>query len=167
MTKDTSKQVITLQQDVKELRECIEQLNKEFKSINKNLDTNTSTLKLISLGTFSATAYDLWEIPKQVYEEERFTADGTDLVGKDILDGIIAVDPNVIPLGTVVYIEFPHNPKFNGRYTARDTGRLIKGNRLDVFTGADTYDEHIKLTNSFGYKEVKVYLIEELSDSEP
>ncbi|RFU68245.1 3D domain-containing protein [Bacillus sp. V59.32b] len=40
---------------------------------------------------------------------------------------VIAVDPNVIPLGTKVYVEG------YGYATAADTGGSIKGNKIDVF----------------------------------
>ncbi len=40
---------------------------------------------------------------------------------------VIAVDPNVIPLGSKVYVEG------YGYATAEDTGGAIKGNRIDVF----------------------------------
>lgn len=41
----------------------------------------------------------------------------------------IAVDPKVIPLGTILY-----DSKGN-EYVAQDTGSAIKGNRIDLFTG--------------------------------
>jgi 3D (Asp-Asp-Asp) domain-containing protein len=46
---------------------------------------------------------------------------------------VVAVDPNVIPLGTKLKI--PHNPfgDPNIVFTAADTGGAIKGNRLDFF----------------------------------
>jgi len=40
---------------------------------------------------------------------------------------VIAVDPNVIPLGTRVYVEG------YGTAIAGDTGGAIKGNRIDIF----------------------------------
>ncbi|MDE8692446.1 3D domain-containing protein, partial [Faecalibacterium sp. DFI.5.82] len=40
---------------------------------------------------------------------------------------VIAVDPNVIPLGTKVHVEG------YGEATAADTGGAIKGNKIDVF----------------------------------
>nr|DAH26714.1 MAG TPA: lytic transglycosylase [Caudoviricetes sp.] len=48
----------------------------------------------------------------------------------------IAVDPLVIPLGTVLYDE-------NGNeYKAEDTGSAIKGNRIDLFVG--NHEEALK-----------------------
>lgn len=42
--------------------------------------------------------------------------------------GTLAVDPNVIPLGSKVYI-----PEFNMVFTAEDTGSAILGNKVDIF----------------------------------
>lgn len=52
-----------------------------------------------------------------------FTANGTDLRQNS---RVIAVDPNVIPLGTRVYVEG------YGEAVAADTGGAIKGNIIDV-----------------------------------
>ncbi len=47
--------------------------------------------------------------------------------GKEIKKGMIAVDPDVIPLGTKVEI------KDMGTFTAEDTGGKIRGNRIDIY----------------------------------
>lgn len=54
------------------------------------------------------------------------TANGTNLRANPHLK-VIAVDPNVIPLGTRVWVEG------YGEAIAADTGGAIKGNRIDVF----------------------------------
>lgn len=53
----------------------------------------------------------------------RYTANGTDLHKNP---RVIAVDPNVIPLGTMVEVEG------YGTYVAADTGGAIKGNKIDI-----------------------------------
>ncbi|WP_285769454.1 peptidoglycan-binding protein [Peribacillus sp. SI8-4] len=60
---------------------------------------------------------------------------------------LIAVDPNVIPLGSIVEVEG------YGRAIAADTGGAIKGNRIDVFIAK----ENDALT--WGRKQVKVKII--------
>lgn len=60
----------------------------------------------------------------------------------------IAVDPNVIPYGTVLYIPEARGIKIrvndtktvvhDGYFFAGDTGGAIKANHIDVFTGIDT-----------------------------
>ncbi|QDR82325.1 3D domain-containing protein [Sporomusa termitida] len=72
-------------------------------------------------------------------------------LGTTVRPGIVAVDPNVIPLGTRVYIEYPDG---TSQYAvAEDTGGAIKGNRIDVAVPsvAKAYD--------FGIKNVKVHVL--------
>jgi 3D (Asp-Asp-Asp) domain-containing protein len=45
----------------------------------------------------------------------------------------IAVDPNVIPLGSRVYIPAYRHDGHGGWFTARDTGGAILGRRIDVY----------------------------------
>lgn len=73
-------------------------------------------------------------------------------IGTNVRPGIIAVDPNVIPLRSKVYIEFPDG---HGTYAvAEDTGGAIKGNRIDIamWTVAEAYD--------FGMQKVKVTVLD-------
>lgn len=62
--------------------------------------------------------------------------------------GVIAVDPQVIPLGTKLYVEG------YGYGSAQDTGGQIKGNKIDVFF--DTKKEAL----NWGRQKVKVYILE-------
>lgn len=57
----------------------------------------------------------------------------------------VAVDPNIIPLGSIVYLEGI------GWRIAEDTGRLVKGRSIDVFFD-NYYDALI-----FGRKNIRVY----------
>lgn len=56
----------------------------------------------------------------------------------------IAVDPNVIPMGTTVEIEGM------GTYVAEDTGSAIKGNKIDIY-----FDSH-SAANNFGRRTIYV-----------
>lgn len=76
------------------------------------------------------------------------TATGRNLAGHTLYSArAIAVDPRVIPLGSKVKISFkdPEMQKYNGVYTAVDTGGAIKGSRIDLFAGegAETLAMHI------------------------
>lgn len=72
-------------------------------------------------------------------------------LGTQVRPGIIAVDPQVIPLGSRVYIEYPDG---HGVYAvAEDTGGAIKGNRIDIALW--TVDE----AYNFGIQNVKVYVL--------
>lgn len=77
-----------------------------------------------------------------------YTHDGTKTkMGTECRVGAIAVDPDVIPLGTKLYVEG------YGYCTAEDTGGKIKGNRIDVFL--ETEDECV----SWGVRSVAVYIL--------
>jgi len=79
--------------------------------------------------------------------EEEGTADGITKSGTMVRPGVVAVDPEVIPLGTEIFIEGL------GVFTAEDTGGAIKGNRLDI------YFESRKEALEFGVQSVNVFII--------
>lgn len=60
------------------------------------------------------------------------TREGIDL-RKNPNQKIIAVDPRVIPLGSIVRLTSPSYPDLNGVYLAGDTGGAIKGHKIDIF----------------------------------
>lgn len=76
-----------------------------------------------------------------------YTATGIDLKSNPNAK-VIAVDPNVIPLGTKVYVEG------YGYAIAADTGAAVKGNKIDVFfsTKAEAY--------RWGSKKVNIKIIQ-------
>ncbi|MDY7043623.1 3D domain-containing protein [Virgibacillus sp. M23] len=59
----------------------------------------------------------------------------------------IAVDPNVIPYGTKVYI-----PEFNDVFIAEDTGGAINGNKIDI------YMSHGDVARKWGRQQIEVYV---------
>lgn len=68
--------------------------------------------------------------------------------------GGIAVDPNVIPLGTKMYIVSADGTWTYGYATAEDIGGGIKTNKIDLFF--NTYNECIY----FGVRDALVYIID-------
>jgi len=64
--------------------------------------------------------------------------------------GVIAADPSVLPLGTVVHLRAG---RYTGTYTVMDTGGKIKGRLVDVYV--PTYKEAVE----FGRKQVKIKVI--------
>jgi len=80
--------------------------------------------------------------------EEEGTADGITASGTIVRPGVVAVDPDIIPLGTKIIIEGM------GTYVAEDTGGAIKGNRLDI------YYESRKEAFEFGVQSVNVFVLE-------
>lgn len=104
-----------------------------------------------SLGTFKLTAYCSCSKCCGQYALNRPTDEnGNPIVyaasGARAEAGVtIAVDPGVIPYGTVVQI--------NGHtYIAQDTGGAIRGNRIDVY-----FDDHQEAWN-FGTQNAEVFV---------
>ena len=104
-----------------------------------NQEPNRGDRRLI--GTFHATAYD-----DSVESQGQWV--GQTATGMKPQVGVIAVDPNVIPLHTKLYVED------YGNCIAGDTGGAIKGNRIDVFK--NTASE----VRQWGRRDVKVYIRE-------
>lgn len=149
--------VITLKdmQINKNLNE-ISKLKKEINMLENNL--------LLPLGEFEATAYDLSIQSCGKPKSSRgygITTNGTSIARHSRESAMtIAVDPNIIPLGTKVYIEFPEQFKYlNGIYTANDTGSAIKGKVIDVFMGDFQQDTTSETVWEFGRRKVKVYKV--------
>lgn len=72
---------------------------------------------------------------------------GMTATGIKAVHGVVAVDPNVIPLGTLLFVEG------YGMAIAADTGGAIKGNRIDL-----CFPTHAEAM-AFGRKQVKVHIL--------
>lgn len=106
---------------------------------------------LISLGEFRLTAYCSCEECCGIWAECRpVDEDGNEIVIGDsgeVLEAgkSIAVDPEVIPYGTRVYI-------YGHEYIAQDCGEAIKGNRIDIY-----FESHEE-TVEFGIRYAEVFV---------
>ena len=74
-------------------------------------------------------------------------------LGKVPSRGTVAVDPDVIPLGTKLYIESTDGQYIYGTAVAGDTGGAIKGYKVDLFV------ESAAECRQFGRRTVNVYII--------
>lgn len=111
--------------------------NTKQNTVSRGDSNTTKTLYM------HATAYN-WDC--KTCSGSGKTATGYNL--KDNPNGVIAVDPSVIPLGTKVYVEG------YGYAVARDTGGNIQGNRIDVHMPSQS------AARNFGSKEVKVKILD-------
>lgn len=107
-------------------------------------------------GKFTITSYCSCEICCGEWATDRPMLDNRELVvtssGSIAEQGVtVAVDPKVIPYGTKIYIEGI------GVRIAQDTGKAIKGNRLDVY-----YDSHEEARHEGIYSR-NVWIIDENS----
>jgi 3D (Asp-Asp-Asp) domain-containing protein len=71
---------------------------------------------LVAAAPYVATAYSLR---------------GRTASGRMVSRGLIAADPRVLPLGSRVRLE---HPGYSGEYLVADTGGLIRGRRIDIWT---------------------------------
>lgn len=81
-----------------------------------------------------------------------------DYFGNPLELGTIAVDPDVIPLGTKVLVTGHSHPGLPDQAfvaEARDIGGAIKGNRIDIFIPGSQQS-----VSEFGIQDVKLYFLE-------
>lgn len=118
-----------------------------------NVTTSKGELDYTNSMVMSATAYDLsFESTGKNPGDNGY---GITYSGTKAGPGTVAVDPNVIPLGTKLYIESLDGSEDYGFAVAEDTGGAIKGNKIDLFV--EDSDE----VKKFGIREVKVYILKE------
>ena len=53
--------------------------------------------------------------------------------GTPVRRGMIAADPELLPLGSVVRVEVPLATRATGIYTVDDTGGAVKGHHIDIY----------------------------------
>ena len=101
--------------------------------------------------TFVITAYD--------NSYSNLTANGFNLTRLSREEAItVAADTAIFPLGTKLDIKFNHPyESYSGVYTARDTGRLIKGKKLDLYFGHLSDNQEML---NFGKREVLVRVVD-------
>ncbi len=73
-------------------------------------------------------------------------------MGNRLRYGVVAVDPNVIPLGSTVYVTAPDGSWVYGVASAEDTGGAIRGNRIDLCYPSGA--------SGFGRRSCVVYVLE-------
>ena len=103
--------------------------------------------------TMTATAYDAGYHSTGKNPGDR--GYGITRSGTTVRPGVVAVDPNVIPLGSTLYVESKGRSASYGISYAEDTGGAIKGNRIDLY-----YESRTEALR-FGRQSVKVYVLEE------
>ncbi|GIW66655.1 MAG: hypothetical protein KatS3mg095_0553 [Candidatus Parcubacteria bacterium] len=129
------KEISKLEQEIKRINEQLEEI---INSPKKNPEKLTK-LKV------EATAYSPG--PESTGKKPGMKGYGITYSGLRALKGAVAVDPNVIPLGSVLEI-----PGY-GYGIAIDTGSAIKGNKIDVYF--DNVDE----AKNWGRKKIEITIL--------
>ncbi|MEO5356506.1 MAG: 3D domain-containing protein [Nitrospirae bacterium YQR-1] len=118
--------------------------------LSRKINTlETSFLTDLEKGEFEVTAYDVSLRSTGKWSRFRLTKSGT----TPHKYRTVAVDPAIIPIGSLVYIEGI------GWRIAEDTGSKIKGKMIDVFF--DTTEEAM----DFGRQTLRVYYYNSNSNS--
>lgn len=84
------------------------------------------------------------------FDATAYCLSGRTASGVGVRPGIIAADPRVLPIGTVVHLRAG---SYTGIYTVMDTGGRIKGRIVDVYV--PTHKEAMQ----FGRRQVKIKVI--------
>ena len=88
--------------------------------------------------------------PPASFQATAYALRGITASGIYVRHGVIAADPRVIPIGSVVQIL---TPGYSGVYTVQDTGRLIKGKIVDVWLPST------REARFFGRRNIKLHVI--------
>jgi len=84
------------------------------------------------------------------FDATAYCLSGRTASGVSVRPGIIAADPRVLPIGTVVHLRAG---TYTGIYTVLDTGGRIKGRKVDVYVPTR------KEAMQFGRRQVKIKVI--------
>lgn len=118
---------------------AIQQLQEDIKEIKSEMDGIESNLPTFA-GVFSTTAYCKCEKCCGIWSDSPTKSGTIPQEGRTI-----AVDPDIIPLGTQVIID-------GQIYTAEDTGSAVKGNVIDIY-----FSDHEK-TEEYGRQEKNIWI---------
>jgi 3D (Asp-Asp-Asp) domain-containing protein len=88
--------------------------------------------------------------PASTYVATAYSLRGRTASGRMVSRGLIAADPRFLPLGSRVRLE---HPGYSGEYLVADTGGMIRGRRIDIWT--PTSREAIR----FGRRSVKLTVL--------
>jgi 3D (Asp-Asp-Asp) domain-containing protein len=88
--------------------------------------------------------------PPTKFQATAYALRGITASGIYVRRGVIAADPRVIPIGSVVQII---TPGYSGIYTVQDTGRLIKGKIVDVWLPST------REARFFGRRSIKLHVL--------
>lgn len=118
---------------------AIQQLQEDIEAMKSEMDGIESKLPTFA-GVFSTTAYCKCEKCCGIWTDSPTKSGTIPQEGRTI-----AVDPDIIPLGTQVIID-------DKVYTAEDTGSAVKGNVIDIY-----FSDHEE-TEEYGRQERKVWI---------
>jgi 3D (Asp-Asp-Asp) domain-containing protein len=124
-------------------RECARMADKPPKTAKTVTYGNPTSIEANPIQDFHATAY---------------CVTGTTRSGAQTAPGLVSADPEIIPLGSMIYVE---SPLMGGIYQVLDTGEMVKGKIIDIFI--PSYEK----CKAFGRRMVKVKILRYGFQDEP
>jgi rare lipoprotein A len=88
-----------------------------------------------------------------IMEATAYCVEGETASGTQTRRGVVAADPAVLPLGSVIRIGGLRGSN-NGQYRVEDTGRTVKGHSIDIFV------EDCATAKRFGRQQARVRILE-------
>ena len=85
------------------------------------------------------------------YMATAYSVEGETASGRQTREGLVAADPDVLPLGTRIRVTAAGG--YSGEYTVADTGRKISGREIDIYLRSDAE------AKEFGKKSVRVEVL--------
>lgn len=143
--KIVEKDVMSIQTVKEPITQVIQKGTKKKPEKKKKVNTGKGEFSYSKVLNMKSSAYTAgYESTGKVPGQKGY---GVTASGLKAQKGIVAVDTNVIPFGTKLYVEG------YGYAMAGDKGSAIKGNKIDVFF--DKYNDAI----NWGVRNVKVYVL--------
>ena len=149
-------QTSSYQEDIKFLPESFDAIASKQEGATSDLVTTKHTfIKPIEVDENKGVADPPQETGDeselQDFQATAYSLKGRTASGEYVRPGIIAADPRVLPLGTVVQIKAG---RYTGTYTVKDTGGRIKGRKIDI------YIPSYKEAKAFGKRKIKIKVID-------
>ena len=85
------------------------------------------------------------------FDATAYSVKGETAKGTSARKGVVAADPNVLPLGSEIQVE--NADGHSGTYRVEDTGPAVKGHEIDI------YEPNHKRAKRFGRKKVQVKVL--------
>jgi len=122
-----------------------------FTAPSLELEKDLSSLHKIKVEQylFTAPERESDQAPR-VFEATAYIINGRTASGVRTQRGVIAADPKVLPLGSVVEVKAG---EYSGVYTVHDTGAAVKGRRIDVWMPSS------REARSFGRRHIKLTVL--------
>ena len=98
--------------------------------------------------TLSQLAFAWGDSPPTKFTATAYALRGTTASGKPVRHGVVAADPRVLKMGTRIRVTDAGG--HSGVYTVADTGKHIRGNRLDIWVSSNS------VAKKFGRRVVSV-----------